>query len=173
MVIDIGCGLNKKPGALGLDQTSNSNADVVCDLNHSPWPLADNVASVIHLSHILEHLEDLIGAMAEVHRIGQAGAKVLVVTPHFSSHNSCTDPTHRYHLAWGSFDYFTGQSFERFAGSPFRFRILERKLSFGGNVLLDNIGRMFAWLSVRWYERHMAWVFPAHEISCTLEVVKD
>ena len=173
MVIDIGCGRYKKPGSIGLDQTLNSKADIVCDLNHFPWPLGDNVASEIHLSHILEHLEDLMKAMAEVHRIGRPGAKVFVVTPHFSSHNSYTDPTHRYHLAWGSFDHFTGEPFERHAGPPFRFRILERRLFFGGNVLLDNLGRLIAGLSVRWYERHVAWIFPAIEISCTLEVVKD
>jgi hypothetical protein len=173
MVFDIGCGNNKcEPGSIGLDRSLNSKADVVCDLNRSPWPLRDNVASKLYLSHILEHLEDVMGAMAEVHRIGQPGARVLVVTPHFSSHDSYTDPTHRYHLAWGSFDHFSGEPFQRFAGPSFRFRILERRLSFGGNLVLDGLGRLIAAISTRWYERHVAWIFPAREIFCTLEVIK-
>ena len=174
MIIDIGCGnIKQEPGCIGLDQSFNSKADVVCDLKHFPWPLRDNVASKIYLSHIMEHLEDLMGTMGEIHRIGKPGAKVFVVTPHFSSHNSYTDPTHRYHLAWASFDHFTGEPFERFPGPAFRFRILERQISFGHNFLLDGMGRLIANLSVRWYEGHAAWIFPAHNIFCTLEVIKD
>ena len=61
MIIDIGCGRNKlDPAALGLDQSPDSAADVVCDLNRYPWPLRDNVASKIFLSHVVEHLDDLM-----------------------------------------------------------------------------------------------------------------
>ncbi len=174
MVIDIGCGRNKlDPAALGLDQSPDSAADVVCDLNRYPWPLRDNVASKIFLSHVVEHLDDLMRAMKEVHRIGRSGAKVSIATPHFSSHNAYTDPTHRRSLACGSFQYFTGQPFERFSGASFRFRILECRLSFGHSLLLDGLGRLTAGLSLGWYERHAAWIFPAQDILCTLEIVKD
>ena len=174
MTIDIGCGKNKiEPGSLGLDQTLDSSADVVCNLDRLPWPLRDNSASRIHLSHILEHLDDLMGVMGEVYRIAQPQAKVHVVTPHFSSHNSFSDPTHRHHLAAQSFRHFTGESFERFSGAPFRFHILDCRVSFGHNLLLDGLGRTIAGWSLPWYERHAAWIFPAQEIYCTLEVIKD
>ncbi|MCZ6904101.1 MAG: methyltransferase domain-containing protein, partial [Acidobacteria bacterium] len=75
MTIDIGCGKNKiEPGSLGLDQRLDSSADVVCNLDRLPWPLRDNSASRIHLSHILEHLDDLMGVMGEVYRIAQPRA---------------------------------------------------------------------------------------------------
>lgn len=173
MVIDAGCGKHKcEPGAIGLDRSLESDADIVCDLNRFPWPLRDNIATKIHLSHILEHIPDLMGAMAEVYRIAQSGATVFITTPHFSSHNSFVDPTHCHHLACGSFEYFTGGGFERFSGAPFRFRILECSLSFGHNFVLDGLGRFIAARSLRWYERHAAWVFPAQDISCVLEAVK-
>jgi len=73
--------------------------------------------------------------------VARDGASVFVVTPHFSSHNSYADPTHRRHLAAASFDYLTGQDFPSFRGSPFRFEIAGLELTFGGNFVLDNAGR--------------------------------
>ncbi len=174
MVLDIGCGKRKQePGAVGLDRSPGSAADILCDVSRFPWPIRDNTATKIHLSHIVEHIPDLMGAMAEVHRIARPGARVYVTTPHFSSHNSYTDPTHCHHLACASFEHFTGAHFERFAGAPFRFRIVECNVSFGHNFLLDGLGRLIAGRSLRWYERHAAWIFPALDISCTLEAIKD
>jgi hypothetical protein len=54
-----------------------------------------------------------------------------------------------------------------------RSRILERRLTFGGNLLLDNLGRMFAAISLDFYEKHLAWVFPARNIICRLSVLKS
>ena len=173
MVLNIGCGKKKiEPRAVGLDRQREACVDLVCDLNSLPWPIRDSVATRIYLSHILEHLEDLTATMAEVHRIARPAATVIVATPHFSSHNSYVDPTHRHHLSCFSFDYFTGHDFERFSGAPYRFRIVERELTFGKNFVLDGLGSFLARRNLRWYERHAAWTFPAQDIHCTLEVVK-
>jgi hypothetical protein len=110
--------------------------------------------------------------MAEVHRIAQPDAEVIIVTPHYSSPDSYTDPTHLFHLAVHSFDFFARDSFEDFTYHAGGFRILERRLTFGGNFLLDNLGRMFAAISVDFYEKHLAWVFPARNIICRLSVSK-
>jgi hypothetical protein len=45
-------------------------------------------------------------------------------------------------------------------------------LTFGGNLLLDGLGRMLAAISVDFYEKHLAWLFPARNIVCRLAVVK-
>ncbi len=173
LVLDVGCGKKKQiPGAIGLDRQPGSKADVLCELTHFPWPIRDSCADRIHLSHFLEHQPDILRVMAEVHRIGKAGAKVVIVTPHYSSPDSYTDPTHLAHLGVHSFDYFVRESFEDFTYGAGGFRILERRLTFGGNLLLDNIGRLIAALSIHFYEKHFAWVFPARNIHCWLEVVK-
>jgi hypothetical protein len=77
------------------------------------------------------------------------------------SPDSYTDPTHLHHLGYHSFDYFVRDSFESFTYGAGRFRILERRLTFGGNLLLDGLGRIFAALSVDFCEKHLAWFFPA------------
>ncbi|HLW78620.1 MAG TPA: methyltransferase domain-containing protein [Terriglobia bacterium] len=172
LVLDLGCGRKKQePGAVGVDRYPGS-ADVLAELAHFPWPLADNCAGRVHLSHFLEHQADILRAMAEVHRVAAPGAEVIVVTPHYSSPDSYSDPTHLHHLGLHSFDYFLGDRFPDFTYAAGGFRILERRLTFGGNLLLDNLGRWCAAVSPDFYEKHLAWIFPARNIICRLAVVK-
>jgi SAM-dependent methyltransferase len=173
VIFDIGCGKKKQEiGAIGLDRQPGSDADVLCELSHFPWPLRDSCADRIYLSHFIEHQPDLLRAMAEVHRIAKPGAEIMIVTPHYSSMDSYTDPTHLLHLGFYSFDYFTRESFENFTYGAGGFRILDRRLTFGHNFLLDNLGRMIAAISVGFYEKHFAWIFPARNITCRLAVIK-
>ena len=173
VVLDIGCGKRKiEPGAVGIDISRDSAADKVWDLDRYPWPLEDACFTRIHMSHVIEHLDDPVRAMAEVWRVARDGADVFIATPHFSSHNSYTDPTHKRHLAARSFEYFTGNDFPSFAGSPFRFEIVKVEVTFGGNFLLDNMGRLLAHASLAWYERHAAWIFPAQDIHAHLRARK-
>ncbi len=171
--LDIGCGTTRaEPGAIGVDWSEESGAEVICDLDRYPWPLPDNAFGRVHMSHIIEHVEDPMRAMKEVHRVARGGASVFVTTPHFSSHNSYTDPTHRRHLSAASFEYFTDKKFATFAGAGCGFEIVDVKLTFGGNLVLDGLGRWIANRSLRWYERHCAWIFPALDIRAHLKVVK-
>jgi SAM-dependent methyltransferase len=173
LILDIGCGKHKQePAAIGLDRQPGSDADILCELAQFPWPIRDNCAERIYLSHFLEHQSDILRVMAEVHRIAKPGAEVVIVTPHYSSPDSYTDPTHVVHLGFHSFDYFVQTSFENFTYGAGGFRILDRRLAFGGNFLLDNLGRMIAKISTDFYEKHFAWVFPARNIHCRLGVVK-
>lgn len=172
--LDIGCGLKRaEPGAVGMDWSPESGAEVIWDINRFPWPLPDSVFGRIHMSHIIEHLDDIVRGMKEVHRVARDGADVLVTTPHYSSHNSYTDPTHRHHLAAASFDYFTDRKFATFVGPRCGYELASVRLTFGGNLVLDNAGRFIARCSLKWYERHAAWVFPALDIRAHLRVMKQ
>lgn len=169
LVLDIGCGKKKQEeGAIGLDRERGSFADVRCELARFPWPIRDGCAGRIYLSHFLEHQPDILRAMAEIHRIAAPDAEILIVTPHYSSLDSYTDPTHFHHLGFHSFDYLVQGDFENFCYGAGGFRIVERRLTFGGNFLLDNLGRLFAALSVDFYEKHLAWIFPARNIHCRM-----
>src|ERR1017187_7805619 len=76
-------------------------------------------------------------------------------------------------LAAASFEYFTGHDFPSFAGAPFRFDIVDCTLTFGGNFVLDNLGRLISGASMKWYERHAAWIFPPLDIRCHLRARKQ
>ncbi len=155
-----------------IDVSPDSGADHIWNLDQYPWPLESDRFTRIYMSHVIEHLKDPMRAMAEVHRVASNGADVFITTPHFSSHNSYADPTHRWHLSAASFDYFTGKDFPTFAGSPFRFDVVSVELTFGGNFVLDNLGRFLAQRSMKWYERHAAWMFPALDIRGHLRARK-
>jgi SAM-dependent methyltransferase len=173
IVLDFGCGKKKQEaGAIGVDRQPGSGADVLADLAIFPWPFAEDCASRLYLSHFLEHQPDILRAMAEVHRIGKPGAEVIIVTPHYSSPDSYTDPTHLHHLGFRSFDYFSRGSFKDFTYNAGGFRIIERRLSFGGNLLLDCWGKLLAAISPDFYEKHFAWIYPARNIYCKLVVLK-
>lgn len=172
-ILDIGCGTRKaEPGAIGIDRAAAAGVDIVWDLDNFPWPIADSSYSRIHASHIIEHVRDVMRFMAEIHRIAAPNAQVFVTTPHFSSHNSYIDPTHVRHMAARSFEYFSGDDFPSFVGSSCRFEIVKTELTFGGNFVLDGLGRWLARRNLNWYERHAAWVFPALDIKCHLKALK-
>jgi SAM-dependent methyltransferase len=97
-VLDIGCGPNKTPNAIGIDRHPYPGVDVVCNLDITPWPLRDNSFEKIVARQIIEHVESIPDFMREVHRIAKDGALVVIETPHYSSNDSWQDPTHRWHL---------------------------------------------------------------------------
>jgi len=105
-ILDVGCGLKKFPGAIGIDRNPATGADVLCDLDRFPYPFPDGSFHRIRAVHVLEHLADLIAAMEEFHRLLAPGGRLLIVTPHFSDFSSFCDPTHRRHLSSFSFRYF-------------------------------------------------------------------
>ncbi len=157
-------------GGITVDISPRTSPHVLHDLNSVPWPFDDGTFDVIYCKDILEHLEDLPRTMEEIHRIARQGATVHITTPHFSSSNSYTDPTHRHHLGLFSFDYFTDQS-ELDYYSKGRFRLLGRRLFFHPGMKNPLLWRL-ANRHPGFYERHLAWIFPAWFMSFELEVLK-
>ena len=104
--LDIGCGINKFAGAIGIDRNPRSRADVICDLDRFPYPFRDNSFAALRAVHVIEHVSDVIRAMEEFHRVVAPSGRVLIVTPHYTDFSSFCDPTHRWHLNSFSFRYF-------------------------------------------------------------------
>jgi SAM-dependent methyltransferase len=68
-VLDLGCGNKKRAGALGIDFNTRTAADVTHDLNVFPYPLESETFDEVYLDNTLEHLNDVMRVMEEVHRI--------------------------------------------------------------------------------------------------------
>lgn len=170
-VLEIGAGLTRhSAGSVTLDRAAATNPDIVHDVDVVPWPIADSSFDLIRCYDVVEHVANLVAVMEEVHRVGAAGARVEITTPHYSSRNSWTDPTHRHHLGHGSFDYFVeGHALDFY--SPARFTIVERRIRFRQTVK----GRVAEQVANRWpgfYEEHLAWLLPAFYLWFVLEVRK-
>lgn len=177
-ILDIGCGNRKIPGAIGIDRNPSTQADIMHDLNIVPYPFPDNEFDEINCDSILEHLTDVLKIMEEIHRITVAGGIVRVKVPYYTSFDAYTDPTHKHFFTSRSFDYFRGNYAYSYYTKT-RFNILNIRLTFlrlkqlGGISPHQLLGIEFLankWLKV--YEAFFAYIFPAHFISFTLQVVK-
>jgi SAM-dependent methyltransferase len=105
-ILDVGCGINKRPGSIGIDRNPASRADVLADLDHFPYPFKDCTFDALQAVHVIEHVTDVIRTMEEFHRLVRPGGEVFVVTPHYTDFSSFCDPTHRWHLNSFSLRYF-------------------------------------------------------------------
>ena len=98
-ILDIGCGPSKVENSWGIDIFQYPEVDQILDLNNVPWDLPADHFDIIYAQHVIEHVASIPELMNEVHHIAKDGATVHVVTPHFSSIDSYSDPTHRWHLS--------------------------------------------------------------------------
>jgi SAM-dependent methyltransferase len=105
-ILDAGCGLNKHPGAVGIDRNPRADADVICDLDRFPYPFADGSFDQLRAVHLIEHVGDVIRTMEEFQRLVRPGGTIFLATPHYTDFSSFCDPTHRWHLNSFSFRTF-------------------------------------------------------------------
>lgn len=94
--LDLGCGAHKHPGAFGVDARELPGVDLVHDLQSFPWPLPDACARVVIMSHFWEHVhpQKTMAFMAELHRVCEPGAQVLIASPYGVEFRFVQDPTH-------------------------------------------------------------------------------
>jgi predicted SAM-dependent methyltransferase len=83
-ILDVGCGIHRQPGTIGLDRNPASHADVLADLDRFPYPFADNAFDRVTAIHVIEHVDDVIRTMEEFHRLVRAGGTVRIETPHYT-----------------------------------------------------------------------------------------
>jgi hypothetical protein len=169
-VLNIGSGARKMEGAVNVDLVSWTAPDVVHDLNQLPWPFADDTFEEVHAYDVIEHLDNVVVVMEEVHRVSVNGAAVHVTVPHFSSSNAFTDPTHKHYFSVMSMNYFLeGHKFAFYSNR--RFRVRHASIVFQPTLINKLVRRA----ARRWpaeYERRWAWMFPAWFISFELQVIK-
>jgi SAM-dependent methyltransferase len=104
--LDVGCGIRKYPGSIGIDFNSASAADVICDLDSFPYPFACRTFDNLRAIHVIEHVTDIVRTMEEFHRLVKPGGRIRIETPHYTDYSSFCDPTHKHHLNSFSFRYF-------------------------------------------------------------------
>lgn len=105
-ILDVGCGWNKTPGAIGIDSNPKTHADVIHDLGSIPYPFPDNEFDEIVCRHVAEHVPDVMSFIAELHRVTKSGGRITITTPHYSNPDWATDPTHRNHFNSYTFNCF-------------------------------------------------------------------
>ncbi len=105
-ILDVGCGVNKMAGAIGLDNNPRTNADVIHDLGSIPYPFADNEFDLAVSNHVIEHVPDVMAFIGELHRVTKPGGRIKLITPHYTNPDWANDPTHRNHINSYTFNTF-------------------------------------------------------------------
>lgn len=95
-ILDIGCGRKKIKGAIGLDFSSLSDADITIDLNVEPFPFDDNSFDFLYSSHTLEHLtmDGFWNVMRESYRILKPDGQFMITVPYFHTRANLANPFH-------------------------------------------------------------------------------
>ncbi len=172
--LDVGCGINKYPGAIGIDRNPATRADVLCDLDRVPYPFADSSFDQLRAIHVIEHVSDVIRSMEEFHRLVRPGGRVRIETPHYTDFSSFCDPTHRWHLNTFSFRYFG----ENHAGFGYYSRCKFREISMRVKLLA-----LWRWLGFeflvnrfpryrRFWEHYLCYIVRGKVMEFEFEVIK-
>jgi SAM-dependent methyltransferase len=169
-ILHLGAGEKYDPLCVNLDLVASTKPDIVHNLDVFPWPLPEDHFEEVRAYDVLEHLDNLIRVMEEIHRVCRANAMVKITLPHFSSANAYTDITHRHYFSARSFNYFTGDNEFGFYTDK-KYRKLSAEIIFYPSLSNKLVHR----LAKRWpeaYEQRWAWIFPAWFLSFHLQVIK-
>jgi SAM-dependent methyltransferase len=167
-VLDVGCGAKKWPGAVGLDISADTDADVVHDLNEFPYPFEDDSFDQVLMQDVLEHLREPIRVMDELHRVCRPGGRIQLRTPHFSSMLAYSDPTHTH--------YFSAEAIRTLAEPRFshytavRMRVVHVTLDLWLPFRALGVGRLAHRFPIQ-YESYLAFRYPAMNIRAEFEVL--
>jgi len=128
VILDLGCGAGKVPGAFGVDIVDQPGVDLVHDLEATPYPLPENSADEIHLNHVLEHFANPLPILEEVWRLSRPDGQVLIRTPHYSGTYAWIDPTHRRAFSAKSFHYYGENAYSFYTNA--RFHVVRVRLKY-------------------------------------------
>lgn len=174
-ILDLGCGTRKRPGAIGLDINPATGADIIHDLGVFPYPFTDNSFKEIYVDNVMEHLENVIKTMEELHRISKPNAMVKIIVPYFKSRWAFIDPTHRHFFTIGSFSYFDPESMISKIYPYSQARFSPQKIIFNETIKRGWFMTIIKKIANRWpdaYERMLSNFFPLDDITFYLKVIK-
>ena len=174
MKLNLGCGRNIRAGYVNLDKVELDGVDVVHDLNTFPYPFDDNRFDEIYCSHVLEHVNDLVKVVEELHRITKLYGRIKVIAPYFASQGAFNDPTHNIFFTYRTFKFFSSDGYYTNAVLD----VIKQRMFFFSSkkfmeskwysAVLDYVLNLFPML----YQRYLCWILPAAEIHYLLEVEK-
>lgn len=171
-ILDVGCGSAKTSGAVGLDMSPDTHADIVHNLDVFPYPIDDLSFDQILLQDVIEHVREPIRVFEELHRVARPGARIQLRTPHFSSVLAYGDPTHRHYFSTIAIRSLAEPRFAHYTNANARFRVVHVTL----DMWLPFRMTGFSSLANRLpdvYEKYLAFMFPTMNIRAEFEVVKD
>jgi len=164
--LNIGAGYNFIPGFVNID--ISPKADVSLDLNSDPLPFDDNSVDMVFSYHCLEHIENYLFILGEIHRVLKHRGRFLIGLPYATSTKyHLVNPYHHHNYNEYSFDFFDP---EKLKGSAAEENPIVLKKVFCHFNYMHGFRRMPPPLR-NWCRRHLFNVVRAIEFG--LLTVKD
>lgn len=101
--VELGCGQNKRPGFVGIDNQPFPGVDIALDVNVEKLPFPDDSVDYLYSSHAFEHFHNYPFILQEVFRICRPMATVEIWTPYGKSNDG---------LLFGHHTFFTETHFK-------------------------------------------------------------
>lgn len=184
--LNLGSGPTPKAGFYSVDNADIDGIDIVADLNEPLQLLPDNCARHVFTSHTLEHVNNLVQLLSEMHRITAPGGLIEVIVPHFSNPFYYSDPTHVRFFGLYTMNYFVDEAKQPHNRkvpafyTKLRFEIDSVKIAFYRFNLLDRIFVPFLRYFVNrtpgaqeFYEYRLSSIFPASELRYRMRPSKS
>ena len=106
MKLNLGCGNDKRKDYVNIDSSKQVKPDKVWNLEKTPSTFKTNSVDEIIANHVLEHINNFIPLMHELHRICKPNAIIRIKTPFYSAWGQFNDPTHVRFFSPFTFSYF-------------------------------------------------------------------
>lgn len=181
VVIELGCGPNKKEGRIGIDRLDLPGVDIIADINQGFPYLTDHCVDEIHSKSLFEHIEDLGGFMREILRVLKKGGKNHLFVPHFSNPYYYSDYTHTKFMGLYTFYYFVDEKSQLRRKVPsfysdVRIKITHQQLIFqsqfrGLNLIKKIFERLInlnPWMQA-FYEENLCYLIPCYGMEIVFE----
>jgi len=177
LIIELGCGSQKKEGRIGIDRVDLPNVDIVADIEDGLSFLPDRSVDKIHCRSVFEHIENFENLMREIVRVLKNDGTAHIFVPHFSNPYYYSDYTHKRFFGLYTFYYFVDGKRQLKRKVPdfytdIRIMILSQRLIFRSSFKAINlIKRLFGWfvnlhtLLQEYYEENLCYMFPCHGIE--------
>lgn len=182
--LNLGCGMRPKPGFFGVDLVEMDGVDVVADLNEGLPDLPDNSVDEIMTQHVLEHVQNFMPLMRELHRVVRPGGTIRITVPHYSNVFGFSDPTHVRFFGLYTMYYFVDTKDQPKRKLPVfytdvRYKVDSIFINFYRDGLFDRVfGKIMSILvnksigAQHFYEHRLSSLYHADEITYVMRPVK-
>ncbi len=164
--LNIGAGHTFIPGFQNIDVSER--ADIRVDIGRELLPFESDSVELVFSYHTLEHVDDYLFALGEIHRVLRHGGHFLLGVPYVTlTEFNLINPYHRHHFSERSFDFFDPARLKGTAAeqNPIRFRKAFHRFHYiGGFHLVPPPFRS-------WCRRHLFNV--VRKIDLGLVAIKD
>ncbi len=148
--LNLGCGGKYLAGYVNCDVLPEVKADRHFDLTCVPYPFETDSVDEVWMDNVLEHLDDLLQVMGELHRILRPGGRLRVLVPYAKSDWALQDPTHKHFFTEQTMHYFCeGWPYNYYV--PFRFRLITAKLYGNSDTFRQKLRNLIPFKSVLRY----------------------